>query len=252
MDEFISHDIPVEKERSRSPKDKHVAVNGSDLDTDDHENPSDELFCNFLQGQGRSSEQINPIQFETYNANLDKFFDFGPPPNGGEPLPTESKFTRAASNGGLLIMNEALNASRLEVRTAQFKAEAAGREVARLREEVAANSLRERELAVKEARRAYKKGKKEVAEIMKTRFAQFSDDFGELKKNYKSVGHYRECQGTVCGLYLTQSSGYSYDNEMAKQSKRMDRFANVDYMIHEIEKNILEQWYPIPLSPDSE
>lgn len=99
MDEFISHDIPVEKERSRSPKDKHVAVNGSDLDTDDHENPSDELFCNFLQGQGRGSEQINPIQFETYNANLDKFFDFGPPPNGGEPLPTESKFTRAASNG---------------------------------------------------------------------------------------------------------------------------------------------------------
>ncbi|KAL0729704.1 hypothetical protein Bca4012_025797 [Brassica carinata] len=134
MDEFVPYDIPVERGRSRSPKDKHVAKEGSD---------QDEPFCNFLyvQASGSGSEQ------------------------------------------GLLIMDEAFNASRLEARTAQFKAKTSEREVSRLKEEAAVNSLRERELAAEEARRAYMNGKKEVAEIVKNRFAQFSDDFGELKKD---------------------------------------------------------------------
>ncbi|KAL0723019.1 hypothetical protein Bca4012_037618 [Brassica carinata] len=196
---------------------------------DELEHPSDELFCNFpnCQGGGSGSEQVDPIQFETYNVNLDGFFDFGLPPTGGKPSGIDSQFTRVAR-----LLNGA--------RTAQFKAEATEREVARLREEAAANSLCERESAAKEVRRVYRNGKKEVAEIMKTCFSQFLDDFGELKKTFKSVGHYYVCRGTVGGLYPTQSSGYSYDNGMAKQSKRMDMFANMDYMISHIEKKILD------------
>ncbi|KAL0716198.1 hypothetical protein Bca4012_065520 [Brassica carinata] len=53
---------------------------------------------------------------------------------------------------------EADPTSHLEARTSQFKAEAAEKEVARLKEEAAANSLRKRELPAKEARRAYRKG----------------------------------------------------------------------------------------------
>ncbi|KAL0875978.1 hypothetical protein Bca101_025683 [Brassica carinata] len=128
-------------------------------------------------------------------------------------------------------MDEAFNASRLEARTAQFKAKTSEREVSRLKEEAAVNSLRERELAAEEARRAYMNGKKEVAEIVKNRFAQFSDDFGELKKD---------------------SSGYSYDKEMANQSERMNRFVDLDSMIPQIEKRIWDQWALIPVSPDLE
>lgn len=79
-------------------------------------------------------------------------------------------------------MNEALNVSRLEARTAKFKSEMAKKEIVHLKIEIATNSVRERALAKKEAGRAYGKGKKEVAEVMKNRFIQFTGEFGELKK----------------------------------------------------------------------
>ena len=54
-----------------------------------------------------------------------------------------------------------------------------------------------------------------MAEIMKTRRDQFSYEFGELKEGYKVYGNYRECRGTVGGLFLTQTADYSYDVENA-------------------------------------
>ena len=113
-------------------------------------------------------------------------------------------------------MNDALNASRSEARTAHFRAEKAEREVARLKDETVMNSLCEKELAAKEVRRAFRKGKMEVAEIVKNRFVQFTNEYGELKRSYQSMGEYRECHGTVGGLYLTMGSEYSFVSELAK------------------------------------
>ena len=68
-------------------------------------------------------------------------------------------------------MNDVLNASRSEARIAQFMAEKAERLISRLKDETAMNSCRKKELSAKEVRRAFRKGKKEVAEIVKNRFA---------------------------------------------------------------------------------
>ena len=42
------------------------------------------------------------------------------------------------------------------------------------------------------------------------------------------MGEYRECRGTVGGLYLTIGSEYSLESEMAKQSRRMNNYANME------------------------
>ncbi|KAF3552706.1 hypothetical protein F2Q69_00011931 [Brassica cretica] len=91
-----------------------------------------------------------------------------------------------------------------------FNDEVAEKELTYLKEEAAANSLREKELAVKKARRAYQKRKREVADIVKDRYTEFSNKFGELSKTYTSIGDYRECRGAVGSLYLIQVPVYSY------------------------------------------
>ncbi|KAF2530411.1 hypothetical protein F2Q70_00029779 [Brassica cretica] len=100
----------------------------------------------------------------------------------------------------------ALKASRTKARTALFNDEVAEKELTCLKEEAAANSLREKELAVKKARRAYQKRKREVADIGKDRYTEFSNKFGELSKKYTSIGDYRECRGAVGSLCMPSST----------------------------------------------
>ncbi|KAF3557437.1 hypothetical protein F2Q69_00012787 [Brassica cretica] len=161
--------------------------------------------------------RFNLSGFDTFDPNIDDFFEFGLPSAAGKSAEL-SQFRNASRmcNGGLLIMNDALNASRSEARTAHFRAEKAEREVARLKDGTVMNSLCEKELAAKEVRRGFRKGNMEVAEIVKNRFVQFTNEYGELKRSYQSMGEYRECHGTVGGLYLTIGSEYSFVSEMAK------------------------------------
>ncbi|KAF3581886.1 hypothetical protein DY000_02030897 [Brassica cretica] len=205
----LQPDLPVEEELEPSMDDFVPNAEGE----------RDELLRNFLDSQGSRSgtDKVNLSGFDTFDPNIDDFFEFGLPSAAGKSAEL-SQFRNASRmcNWGLLIMNDALNASRSEARTAHFRAEKAEREVARLKDETVMNSLCEKELAAKEVRRAFRKGKMEVAEIVKNRFVQFTNEYGELKRSYQSMGEYRECQGTVGGLYLTMGSEYSFESEMAK------------------------------------
>ncbi|KAF3597841.1 hypothetical protein DY000_02021620 [Brassica cretica] len=85
---------------------------------------------------------------------------------------------------------------------------------------------------------------------MKSRCDKFSQKFGELKGRYKALVDYRECRGTVGGLYLTRLPDYSFTNEYAKQTGHMVEKGN-DFKIFEVEEEIWEQWEPVPVSPDT-
>ena len=104
---------------------------------------------------------------------------------------------------------------------AQFRAETANKEIARLMDESEHSRRCEGELTMKEIRRAYRREKKEMVEVMKNRHAQFSCEFGEFKESYQALGDYRECRGTVGGFYLTQAHDYLFVVEDAKQTRRM-------------------------------
>ncbi|KAF3508120.1 hypothetical protein F2Q69_00006592 [Brassica cretica] len=93
------------------------------------------------------------------------------------------------------------------------QAEVADKEIARLKDELGISRRRERESFEKEVNNAYKRGKREIVEVMKSCRDRFSQSFGELKGCYKAFVDYRECRGTVGGLYLTQLPDYSFSSE---------------------------------------
>ncbi|KAF3515273.1 hypothetical protein F2Q69_00006478 [Brassica cretica] len=119
MDRFVPYEAPAERERSRTRKDKHIAVDDDAADG--------ECFPeNFLGDYLNSGELID----------LDELLgsDFHAAERGSDKGP---KFTMASRmvNGGLLMMNRALDASNQKARMAQFRAEMADKEIARLRDD---------------------------------------------------------------------------------------------------------------------
>ncbi|KAL0716402.1 hypothetical protein Bca4012_065724 [Brassica carinata] len=99
----------------------------------------------------------------------------------------------------------------------QFKAETAGKEIARLKDELECSRRHERGSAETDILRAYRRGRRDVVKVVKYRREKFSHEFGELQGNYKALSEYRECRGTVDGLYLTQASNYLYDIEYSRK-----------------------------------
>ncbi|KAG2299016.1 hypothetical protein Bca52824_035488 [Brassica carinata] len=124
-------DLPVEEGLEScmdgfSHKDKHVII---DDDVSDRQCFSDNILRDYLNSQvGRSGrEQIN----------LDGLLDFDFPLAEGRSSEV-SEFSKASRmvNGGLLMMNRALDASKQEARMAQFRAETADKEISRLKDEL--------------------------------------------------------------------------------------------------------------------
>ncbi|KAF3493664.1 hypothetical protein DY000_02052823 [Brassica cretica] len=216
MKRFIPCEAPAEKRRSRTRKDKHIAV---DEDTADGECFPEDILGDYLN-------RGEPIDHgELLGSDV-------PAAEGGSNKGPE--FTKASRmvNGGLLVMNQTLDASNQEACLPRFRAEMADKEIACLRYELKRSRCCEGELTAKEIRRAYRRGKKEMVEVMKTHRAQFLCEFGEVKESYQALADYRECRGSVGGLYFTQIPDYSFAAEDAKQTRRM-------------------KWEPIPVSPDT-
>ncbi|WZY70585.1 hypothetical protein YC2023_002825 [Brassica napus] len=106
---------------------------------------------------------------------------------------------------------------------AQFRV--ADKEIARLKDELEYSRCRERGSAGMEICGAYRRGKREMAEVMKNRRDQFSREFGELKEWYR-----RRINAT--------------------QTRRMNE-RDMDFAIPHIEEMIWKQWELVPVSPDT-
>ncbi|KAL0846870.1 hypothetical protein Bca101_020116 [Brassica carinata] len=116
----------------------------------------------------------------------------------------------------------------------------ADKEVARLKDELERTRDHEGRPFEAEIRRAYRRGKNEVAEMVRIRRERFSREFEELRASQKALGEYHECRGTTGGLFLTTAHDYSYDVEYARQSRRMHE-RNRDFEIPQIEQRIGDQ-----------
>ena len=98
---------------------------------------------------------------------------------------------------------------------AQFRTDMAEKEIACLKSEL--DNRREGGSSEADVRRDYRRGRKDVAKIVRTRRERFSHEFGELQANHKALGDYRECRGTAGSLYLTTAHDYSYDVEIERR-----------------------------------
>ncbi|KAH0852599.1 hypothetical protein HID58_093877 [Brassica napus] len=198
----------MKKASSKPCKDKQPMVDG---DVVDGQLSPDNVLKDYPDSQagGSGSEQFN----------LEDLFELDFPPTEGGPSEV-LEFAKAARmvNGvvlhGLLMINRALDTSKQEADMARFKAEVVDKEIARLKDKLESSRHRERESFEKEVNHAYRRGKREVVEVMKKRRDKFSQKFGEFKEHYKALADYRECRGTVGGLYLTQLPDYLYDGEV--------------------------------------
>ncbi|KAL0854261.1 hypothetical protein Bca101_059413 [Brassica carinata] len=180
MDGFVPCKDQKKKRKSEKCKGKNITVDNVAAVGQDF---PDDLIRDYL----KSGKPVD----------LDEFFDFDPPADDGSNEVQEFAEASRMIKRALLSVSQALSVSRQEACMAQFKAEMADKEIARLKGELERSHCRGREPSEAEIRRAYRRGKNEVAEIVRARRERFSHEFGELQASHKSLGEYRECRGTA-------------------------------------------------------
>ena len=152
-----------------------------------------------------------------------------------------------------------LRAKAAEEELARFRAETSpfdanvwvDGEVACVRSELAADSLRAEEAANREVRRANRAGRREAAAEMRTRRDLWAKRYARLELAYQGEGNYFETCGTVRGLSLAQNEGYSFKEVYAKERGRVDEMSDMQSELLDCKTRMWEQWNPIVVSPDS-
>ncbi|KAF3564340.1 hypothetical protein DY000_02015930 [Brassica cretica] len=200
----------------------------------------------------RSRFQPDLLTEEGSDSSMDGFIPYVPQSKRDRLKPRKDKHLMVDEDvvDGQLSPDNILKPAKAVASNLTSTAEVADKEIARLKDELEISLPRERESSEKEVNHAYRRGKREIVEVMKSRRDKFSQKFGELKGRYKALADYRECRGTVGGLYLTQLPDYSFSNEYAKQTGHMAE-KDKDFKISEVEEDIWEQWEPVPVSPDT-
>ncbi|KAF3604173.1 hypothetical protein F2Q69_00037215 [Brassica cretica] len=180
---------------SFTPKRVRKALRGKDIDLGDLEFSVDDCMLpgwdrNLAFGDGSGTSEVPIPDFDDFFAGLPSGFD-APQDTSESGRPRVVAEGSRIINGGLNLLGSAIEASHREAMIYRFKVEKAEKDLARMRDGMLSRDAQLARDHARAVRRAERKGKREIVEVMKTRDSQFQVEYGNLKGAFNSLGDFQ-------------------------------------------------------------